>query len=130
MSSAQYGSYKICALASTLAAPPPVTKLKSNVSPAVAALPIIHHCCVGAAFHLRMPPNVLSARLSLELVVVLSAIGPVVAATNDTATEPATSAVMFGFSPPSELGAASAVGVAATVDERLSTNAATCDEVS
>src|SRR6516165_7795373 len=77
------------------------------LSPLVVALPTIHHCCVGAAFHLMMPPNMLSARLSVALVVTLEGVGPVADAAVNTATGDA-NAVPLGFSRPSDAGATNA----------------------
>ena len=100
----------ICALANPVA-PPAVEQLYKMLSPVVVVLPTIHHCCVGAAFHLSMPPNIFRPRLRSALVTTLEGVGPVVEAALNTTTGLVT-AWPLGFIKPSDAFGADVVSAA------------------
>src|SRR5215472_17368899 len=96
----------ICALAVVACAPPPVMFDRTLWAPG-AVTPASCHCCVGAAFQRKIPPKVLSPRLSLASVVALDSVGCVVAKLMK-APKVVARAVIEGNAPPSEFGLARA----------------------
>src|SRR6516162_5946730 len=90
----------ICALASPVA-PPADDELYNALSPVVVVLPTIHHCCVGAAFQRKIPPNIFKPRLRSALVMTFDGVRPVVEAALNTTTGLVT-AWPLGLSKPSE----------------------------
>src|SRR6185369_65277 len=105
--------------------PPCEDELNTTVSPPGVVLPMICHCCVGAAFQRTMPPNPLSPSCSVASVTADDETGRPDAVTNDTAT--VESAVVFGNSGPSELKVVSVEGVVAIVEVRFATRPFTVD---
>src|SRR6185369_5133888 len=105
--------------------PPCEDELKITVSPPGVVLPIICHCCCGAAFQRTIPPKPLRPSCSVASVTADEETGSPDAVTNDTAT--VESAVVFGNSGPSELNVVNVEGVVAMVDVRFATRPMTVD---
>src|SRR5215472_12120471 len=108
-------------------APPAAELFHRMLSPPGAVLPMIVHCCVGAAFQRRMPPNRFMARLIMPSVTVLDGTGPVAAATKVVTVD--ASAAVAKCIGPSECGAASAVGADASELALANSIAATVEAV-
>ena len=90
-------------------------------------MPMICHCCVGAAFQRTMPPKPLRPSCSVASVTADDETGRPDAVTNGTASVP--SAVVLGNSAPSELKVVSVDGVVAIVEVRFATRPMTVEEI-